>query len=290
MTWEFERVAGPFSFAEGPVWTGSSVWFTDESRIIEYDPSTDETAVVFEETNDGCGMHIGPDGSLYVCEPDARRMARYEDETRTTVVDSYRGDALNSPNDVEIDASGRMWFTDPRYGPEDDLELSHKSVYLVEDPTATSPSIRRVTTDTTQPNGLLVSPDESTLFVAQSEYGEGNDRELRAYPINDDGSVGEYEVLHNFYPHRGIDGMCFDDDGNIVATAGWTESGPGPMLYVFTPSGRVLETHPIEETPTNCTFGGDDGRTLFVTTTGGSLYQARTDRTGLLDHPEINWR
>ena len=73
------------------------------------------------------------------------------------------------------------------------------------------------------------------------------DYELRAYPIHDDGTVGDHEVLHNFYPHRAIDGMRLDVDGNIVATAGWTQSGPGPMIYVFAPNGRVLGTHPIPE-------------------------------------------
>ena len=103
----------------------------------------------------------------------------------------------------------------------------------------------RVTFDTTAPNGLLLSPDNKTLYVAQSKYGDDQKRELRAYPINDDGTVGPYQVLHNFYPHRGIDGMCLDTEGNIVATAGWEVSGPGAMIYVFAPNGRVLETHPV---------------------------------------------
>ena len=79
--------------------------------------------------------------------------------------------------------------------------------------------------------------------------------------------------------------MCLDTDGNIVATAGFEQSGPGPMIYVFAPSGRVIETHPIpEDRPTNCTFGDSDLRTLYVTA-GGSLYRARTDRQGLLLYP-----
>ena len=91
----------------------------------------------------------------------------------------------------------------------------------------------------------MVSRDGKWLYVAQSAYGDNNPRELRRYPINDDGSTGACEVLHNFYPHRGIDGICWDSDGNIIATAGWEESGPGPMLYVFASNGRVLETHPL---------------------------------------------
>ncbi len=283
MSWEFERVAGPFAFAEGPVWTGNCVLFTDDSEILAYDPDIGETTVRFTDTNDGCGMHIGPDGKLYVCEPDARRVARYSDNCRPTVVSEYEDKRLNSPNDVEFDAEGHLWFTDPRYGEDNDLELNHKSVYRVYDPTSTEASIERVTFDTTQPNGLLVSFDLQYLFVAQSEYGEGNDRELRRYPLEEDGTLGEYEVLHNFYPHRGIDGMTFDENGKIVATAGSHVSGPGPMIYVFEENGRVLETHRVPETPTNCTFGGHDRSDLYVTTTNGSLYRTRTDRRGAND-------
>ncbi len=153
------------------------------------------------------------------------------------------------------------------------------SVYRLDPQPDGSWSITRVTFDTTRPNGILVAPDQRTLFVAQSEAGEGKLRELRAYPINDDGSLGPHQVLHNFYPHRGIDGMCWDSDGNIVATAGWDESGPGSMIYVFAQNGRVLETHPLPvDHPTNCTFGGPELSTLYVTTARGYLLRAETTR------------
>jgi gluconolactonase len=80
--------------------------------------------------------------------------------------------------------------------------------------------------------------------------------------------------------------MCLDTEGNIVATAGYRESGPGPMIYVFSPTGEVLETHPMpEDRPTNCTFGGPDLTTLYVTTGGGHLFQTRTERQGRLLYP-----
>jgi gluconolactonase len=170
------------------------------------------------------------------------------------------------------------------------MELDHESVYRL-DPQPDSVgsgawSITRMTFDTTAPNGLLLSPDNRTLYVAQSKYGDGQKRELRAYPILDDGSLGECQVLHNFYPHRGIDGMCLDRDGNLVATAGWEVSGPGAMIYVFAPNGRVLETHPAPANrPSNCTWGDADLRTLYVTTLEGHLLRARTDRQGLLLYP-----
>ena len=291
MSWEFECVAGPFETTEGPVWDGDGVLFTDmpSSRVMRYDARTGDCETYRTGTNNANGLKLGPDGGLYACEMSGRRVVRYEDDGGVTVVaDEFEGGRLNSPNDLAFDSAGRLWFTDPFYDTDwedhgDDLDLDHQSIYRAdpEDDWA----LTRMTYDTTNPNGLLVSPDDETLYVAQSRYGEGNPRELRAYPIEGD-ELGPYEVLHNFYPHRGIDGMCLDEDGNIVATAGFEESGPGPMLYVFTPSGRVLETHPVvDPQPTNCCFGGDDLRTLYLTGYHGCLYRAETDRTGYLGAP-----
>lgn len=150
----------------------------------------------------------------------------------------------------------------------------------------------RSTYDTTMPNGILVSPDGNTLYVAESNSDRIEiDRELRAYPINADGALGTYTTLHTFgrdanRVHRGIDGMCFDADGNIIATAGWPTGGPGPMLYVFSPTGWVIETHPVAATrPTNVCFGGPDLTDVFVTSTDGHFFHASTDRVGWAIYP-----
>ncbi|MSP12082.1 MAG: SMP-30/gluconolactonase/LRE family protein [Chloroflexi bacterium] len=292
MSWNFELVAGPFSFTEGPAWDGQAVLFSDipNSRIMRYDPASGQTTVFHTGTNEGNGLMLDKDGRLFACEGGGRRIARYEPDGSTTViVDKFAGQRLNSPNDLAFDRLGRLWFTDPRYGDKtDDLELDHQSVFRLEpDAQGGVPwAITRVTYDTTKPNGLLISPDQRWLYVAQSEYGVDRKRELRAYPIQADGTVGKYAVLHNFYPHRGIDGMCLDTDGNIIATAGWQESGPGPMIYVFAANGRILSTHPMPvDRPTNCTFGDVDLRTLYVTASG-CLFRARTEHTGYLIFPQ----
>ena len=132
-----------------------------------------------------------------------------------------------------------------------------------------------------------MSIDGRTLYVAESNSDDPSiDRELRAYPINDDGSLGPYAMLHAFgtdgtNAQRGIDGMCLDREGNIVATAGWPSSGPGPLIYVFDPKGRVLETHPVPcQRPTNCAFGGADRSVLYVTSAEGHVFKAQTDMEG----------
>lgn len=292
MALDWERVAGPMGYTEGPVWDGEAVLFTDipNSQVMRYDPANDRCSVHVDGTNNAVGMKVGPDGALYMCEKTTHSIGRYDpDGGSERLVDEYRSTRLNSPNDLCFDSTGRIWFSDPNYSkiadhsPDitDQLELGHMSVYRL-DPVDEDYEITRVTEDTTKPNGVQVSPEEDALYVAQSHYGEGNERELRSYPIHDDGSLGDYEVLHNFYPHRGIDGMCLDREGNIVAAAGWEDSGPGPMIYVFAPTGRVLETWPMPARPSNCTFGDADRRTLYVTGEG-CLWRARTDRVGFVE-------
>jgi gluconolactonase len=293
MSWEFELVAGPFSFTEGPAWDGEAVLFTHcpEHRIMRYHPASGECSVFHTDTNEANGLMFDKDGRLYACEGDSQgdthRMVRYnKDGTTTVIADNFEGKKLNSPNDLAFDKKGRLWFTDPRYGDKvDNLELDHQSVYRADPLPDDTWNLTRVTYDTTKPNGLLISPDQKVLYVAQSEYKLK--MELRAYPINADGSLGEYSLLHNFSPHRGIDGMCLDTEGNIIATAGFEESGPGPMIYVFAPNGRVLETHPVpRDNPTNCTFGDADLKTLYVTA-DGCLFRTPTDRRGYLIYPQI---
>jgi gluconolactonase len=292
MPWHFEIVAGPFEFTEGPAWDGQALLFSDipTSRILRFDPETSETSVYREGTHEGNGLMFDVTGELYGCQGGSggRRVVRYEpDGTQTVVADRFEGKRLNSPNDLAFDRRGGLWFTDPRYGAHRaDMELDHESVYCAGQTSTGHWLLRRMTWDTTRPNGLLISPDQKTLYVAQSEYGLDRKRELRAYPIQADGSLGAYTVLHNFYPHRGIDGMCLDAEGNIIATAGWQESGPGPMLYVFAPNGRVLETHPVPfDRPTNGTWGGRDLSTLYVTVATGHLLAVRTERRGHLVYP-----
>jgi gluconolactonase len=285
MEWKFERVAGPFKFTEGPVWDGTAVLFTDipNCRIMRYDPASGTFAEYRTDTNEANGLALDREGRLYACEVIGRRIARYEpDGTSSTVADAYDGRRLNSPNDLVVDPQGRIWFTDPRYRTTmPPMELDHESVYRLDPQPDGFWTVVRMTYDTTRPNGLIVTPDMKTLYVAQSENRPEGPRELRAYPILEGGTLDEYDVLHDFGSHRAIDGMTLDEDGNIVATAGSEQSGPGSMVYVFAPSGRVLETHPTPASPTNCTFGDGDLQTLYVTATDGCLYRARTGRRGL---------
>jgi gluconolactonase len=293
--WKFDRVAGPFSFSEGPVWDGKAVLFTDirNNRIMRYDPRDSSCLEFLSDTKGANGLALDRQGRLIACQggSEGRSVIRYEkDGSLSVLADRFEGKRFNSPNDLAIDSLGRVWFTDPRYGDRSGMDLDHESVYRLESSDDQKWGVQRMTFDTTRPNGILITPDLQTMYGAQSDHGEGSKRELRAYPILENGALNNYRVLHDFGPHRGVDGMTFDSDFNIVASAGSDRSGPGPMIYLFAPSGRVLETHPTPLSPTNCVFGDEDLRSLYVTVYDGSLYRARTDREGyhsvLLNHQD----
>ena len=168
---------------------------------------------------------------------------------------------------------------DPRhpvipFGPSIFPFLDHCSVLRLERNDRRAWVATRLTYDTISPRAVLLSPDEKTLYVADGEPREGQCRELRAYPLRGDGTLDHPIVLHAFPAdrrgqHRGIEGMCLDADGNIVAVGGWQRSGPGPLVYVFTPDGAVTETHPIPaDLPTNAASAGAISIFYRVTTAG----------------------
>ncbi|MCH7792653.1 MAG: SMP-30/gluconolactonase/LRE family protein, partial [Planctomycetes bacterium] len=238
--------------------SGEAVYFTHipTSRILRYDPDSGEITEWRGDTNHTNGLVHDAQGRLFGCCSGGRSIVRFDpDGTTATVAGLVDGQKLNTPNDLATDLHGRIWFTNPwnvgNIDPSEVEELDNRSVLRADPKPDGSYSVARVTFDTTMPNGVLVSADQRTLYVAESNSEAMDlDRELRAYPINDDGSLGPYEVLHTFgrdknAVHRGIDGMCLDVDGNIVATAGWPTAGPGPMIYVFSPTGRVIETDPV---------------------------------------------
>ncbi|MGH8619568.1 MAG: SMP-30/gluconolactonase/LRE family protein [Burkholderiales bacterium] len=300
MQWNFELLMKPrgVPLTEGPAWDGEHLLFTHihANAILQYDPDTDEITEARTGTNRTNGLAFDAQGKLYGCCSGGRSVVRFDPDGKNTVIaDRVDGKRLNTPNDLAIDRKGRIWFTNPvndgNWDKGSTMEVDHQSVYRLDPQADGTYTITRVTFDTTQPNGILVSQDQTTLYVAESGYTKGIPRELRAYPIRDDGSLGTFTTLFTWGEdakglHRGIDGMCLDRDGNIVATNGWEVSGPGPMITVFSPTGRVLETHPVPAIrPTNCCFGGADQTTLFVTTTQGHFFRAETQRVGWALYP-----
>ena len=297
MSWEFDLVAGPYGgTTEGPAWDGHGLLFTDipNSRIMRYDHATGECTEYRTGTNNTNGLNFDAQGRLYGCSGGGRCILRFDPGGEAEVLPHLLdGQRHNRPNDLAIDRKGRIWFTDPSGQlTADERELDHASVLRL-DPAPESDggwTLRRMTYDTFAPNGLLFSQDERTLYVVQSDYD--GVRDLRAYPLRDDDTLGQFTVLHVFGEdfrgvHRGLDGMCLDTEGNIIAAGGWRQAGPGPLVYVFSPAGRVIETHPVPaDWPTNCAFGGPALDTLYVTTRGGHLFRVNnTERRGWVVYP-----
>ena len=296
MTWKFEKVAGPYKGPNsGLAWDGSGMLFSlvEEGRILRYDPKAKKTSEFRKYTNRITGLGFGPKGELYGGQEGGRRVIEFmPDGSARPLGTRIDGRIHNFPNDLTVDSKGRIWFADPHstiyaFGPQIFPQLEHASVLRLERDERRAWTIKRVTYDTAAPRAVALSADEKTLYVAEGEPAS-RARELRAYPIAADGSVGPYSVLHVFGgdyrgPHRGIEGMCLDRDGNIVACAGWRRSGPGPLVYVISPQGAVLETHALPgDLPVRCAFGDADLASLYVTTAEGSLYRARaTGRRGV---------
>jgi gluconolactonase len=295
VSWHWELLAGPATITEGPVWDGTGLIFTSiaDSEIRRFDPATGVVTTLYDDTRGSNGLALGADGALYACEGGGRAIACYDTKGRKSILaDRFQGRRFNSPNDLVLDRSGRIWFTDPRYGDDHgDRELDHDSVYRLTPPSSGDGAwtVERLTSDTTRPNGLLLSWDERVFYVAQSNYDADDVRQLRAYPVRADGTLGAFTVLHDFGEARGIDGMCWDAEGNIVASCGWDRSGPGPRIAVFAPDGKVLEEHRLPAgNPSNCAFGGPGLDTLYVTTLDGRLYRVpNTGRRGHLQPPPV---
>jgi gluconolactonase len=288
--WNFEWVAGPYQGpAGGVIWHDGAILFSvvDEGLILRFDPESKTISEFRRYANRVNGLAHGPGGELYGAQEGGRRLVEFTPDGRLVAVDApLDGIFHNQPCDLVVDKAHRIWFADPRhaiipFGPAIFPYLDHASVLRLARNDRRAWVATRVTYDTQSPRAVLLSPDEKTLYVADGEPRPEHRRELRAYPVEADGSVGQARVLHTFGsdhrgPHRGVEGMCLDRDGNIVACAGWRRSGPGPLIQVLSPQGVVIASHPFPaDLPNRCCFGGATLDTLYVTTGGGELYRAK---------------
>jgi sugar lactone lactonase YvrE len=279
----------------GLAWDGGKMLFSaiDEGFIRSFDPATGQIAEYRKHANGINGIAFAPDGRLFACQAGGRRVIQYlADGTAEVTATRLDGAIHNHPSDLAIDRAGRVWFADPysrvlAFGPQIFPPLAHASVLRLEIDERHAWTIKRVTFDTAAPRAVLLSPDEKTLYVAEGETGRKGPRELRAYPLRDDGTVGPYTVLHAFGAdhrgeHRGIEGLCLDSDGNVVACGGAADAGPGPMIYVFAPDGAPLESHRLPgAAPMRCAFGDAALDSLYVTSGDGCVYRAQgTGRRG----------
>ena len=305
------ETAATVAFLEGPaVDAEGNVFFSDiaGNRIMKMDPKG--MLSVFRadsgRTNGNC---FDAKGRLISCEggeqgAGRRRMVRTDMKTGdvTVLTEKFEGKRYNSPNDVCVDTKGRIWFTDPYYGPDrSHLELDVDGVYRI-DPSPPAPLPKaegslRVTRVLTQkevqrPNGIAITPDDKTLYVIDSHPKPDGNRKVWAFDVAKDGSLAKQRLVYDFGKGRGGDGMKLDMNGNLWVAAGISvKRGPGetldnpPGVYVISPQGKLLGLIPIPENLiTNLAFGGPERKTLHVTA-GKTVYRLPTNIAGYALYP-----
>jgi len=299
------RPEGIVAFTEGPAWHPSgNVYFTDifNNRVMRCDP---QEVFHIERTPSGRanGLLFDREGRLMACEGadegGMRRVTRMEpDGTLTVLADAYQGKKLNSPNDLAIDSKNRVYFTDPRYGDRSDMQQLDAEGKPVEGVYRIDPDgkIERVIGHEVQrPNGIAVSADDKWLFVVDNNNGtvDGN-RKLWRFNLTEQGTIepDSKKLLHDFGRGRGGDGMALDAKGRLYVAAGFNvpnlplETTDNPAgIYVFTPEGEQVGFIPVlEDMVTNCTFGGPDLKTLYITS-GHKLWSVPVSTPGQLAWP-----
>jgi gluconolactonase len=271
-----ERIAEGFDWSEGPLWDRSRkvLLFSDVPMNTVFQWQEGKGVSVFLKPSGytgtvprggepgSNGLNMDQEGRLILCQHGDRRVARLEaDKTFKSLADRYMGKRLNSPNDSVYKANGDLYFTDPPYGllkknDDPDKELDFNGVYRV---SASDGSLTLLTKEMTFPNGIALSPDEKTLYVANSDPTKAI---WMAFPVQADGTIGAgklfADVTSSTSTKKGLpDGMKVDAAGNLFAT------GPGGVL-VFAPDGTHLGTFSTGEATANCGWG-EDGSVLFIT-------------------------
>ena len=286
-----EKLDDGFVFIEGPVWVKDPGYllFSDVRGDALYQWAPGAKSEPFLKPvysgppleNPGAvgpnGLTIDGRGNLVILEHGDRRVTRMAlaGGNRETLADRFEGKRFNSPNDLVYHSSGALYFTDPPYGLQGqdespDKELDFNGVYRL-DPDG---ELELLTTELNRPNGIAFSPDETTLYVANT------DREQRmwmAWDVQPDGSITNGRVFFDasdMEESGGPDGMKVDSEGNLYCT------GPGGVM-IFTPEGQHLGTIQPAEQPSNVAWGDADGKTLYMTARTG-LYRIRLNIQGLL--------
>ncbi|MDH3510619.1 MAG: SMP-30/gluconolactonase/LRE family protein [Gammaproteobacteria bacterium] len=269
-------LADGFQFLEGPVWlssaiaknflpeiSGGALLFNDIPISRTHWWADGNVGLLREHTNEANGNTLDGSQQVLACEHKGRQVVRYGPDLKThTVASHYRGLRLNSPNDLIVDRDGMVIFTDPPYGVTPEArELDYQGVYRVN---PVSGKTDLLLDDFDKPNGLAVSPDYRTLYIADTERGH-----IRAFDLDVAG------MPINGRTHCRVE----RPDGIRVDLAGQVYVAGMKGIEVFGLDGSALASLAMPERPANLAFGDPDGRTLFITART-SLYKVRTTTAG----------
>jgi gluconolactonase len=277
---KIEKVGTGFTFTEGPLWMPDGIlWFSDvPGNLVRSITPAGEVKVIIPNAGGTvtapAGAFIGPngmiadkDGAVLLCQHGNRQIVRVaKDMSTTPYISKFEGHRLNSPNDLVYRSDGALYFTDPPYGltkQDDDpaKEMKFNGVFLY-----AGGKLQALVKDLNRPNGVALSPDEKSLYVANSDEKK---RFVNRYDVAADGTVSNGRVFFDFstVPEKGIpDGIKVDSQGNVYV------AGP-EGIWIFGPDGKHLGSIQTGETPANCNWG-DDGKTLYITATT-SVYRIK---------------
>jgi gluconolactonase len=285
---------------DGSMYFSEIPFGADRGMILRFDPRTKQTTVFARDSHKSNGLMFDPKGFLIACEGadgGGRSVARWDVKTgrREVIADRYERKRFNACNDLSIDEKGRIYFTDPRYVGTEPRELEYHAVYRID----TDGHVVEITHDVEKPNGIAISPDQKTLYVA--DHNNGTDRidteapppklgamKIYAFPLACDGTVsGPRRTLIDFGDEEGCDGMTVDTEGRLYL-ASRRPSRPG--VLVIDPTGKEVgfiktgEPQPGSRepsgNPSNVDFGIGDDRSVLYITVDKSLYRIRTRATG----------
>ena len=253
-------ISEEFEFTEGPAMgPDGNIYFTDipNERIHKYDTRSGKLSVHRENTGRANGLMFAPSGALYACQGGSRQLTREDANGDISVrASSYDDKKLNSPNDLAMDGKGGIYFTDPRYGNRDGMEQDVEAVYYLN---RKGDKLVRVIDDMVRPNGLVLSLDRKTLYVA-----DNGAKTIWKYDVQDDGSLANGSLWVDMAKDcgGGGDGMTIDERGNVYC------AGAG-AVWIWNPAGQLITSIKPPQSPANCIFGGKDRKTLFITARKG---------------------
>ena len=294
---------GPAVAPDGSIYFTDLAFGKDNGMILHFDPRTRKTTIFARNAGKSNGLAFDRAGNLLSCDGadgGKRCIRRWNLQTGQSevIVDRYQGKRFNSPNDLCLDGKGRLYFTDPRYSGSEPRELVHEAVYRLE---ADGSTVIEITHEVEKPNGVALSPDQRTLYIA--DHNNGGNRlspsdpepkrgamKIHAFPLDAEGRVnGPRRTLYDFGKENGSDGMRVDTLGNLYVAA---RSLARPGILVISPAGKELAfipTGPVNQTglfadwkgiPSNVEFGiGAEASTLYVTIDQG-LHRIRLKTTG----------
>jgi gluconolactonase len=280
---EVEQIGTGFTFTEGPIWNQSGRFLLFSDMPGDTRRRWDEQGGISEvakPSNKGNGMTLDADGRLLVCEHSTSSVVRMDPDGtgsgREVLASHYQGKELNSPNDIIVHSSGAIYFSDPTYGRmpgfgiERDQDLDFQGVYRIP---PGGGELTLLVDDFVQPNGLCFSPDESLLYINDTDRAH-----IRVFDVGGDGTISNGRVFAegigtgDLATGELVDGMKCDEQGDVWVT--------GPRgVWVFSPTGQHLGVVEIPENVGNIHWGGPDWSWLFVPAST-SVYRVKTKVSG----------